>query len=919
MRRADRVFETVIKLCGKQLRERGRVSGVTALEIARDLNLYRSNVSADLNKLVRSGKLEKVKGKPTLYKPVGNSQAEPAVNSGSPEEAFQNQMERPTVFDSIIGAHSSLKTAIQQAKAAVLYPPDGLHTLIIGDTGTGKSMFAEIMYTYAKDRGGLKSNAPFVAFNCADYANNPQLLVSQLFGAKKGTYTGLDQDKIGLVERADNGVLFLDEVHRLPPEGQEMLFYLLDKGMYRRLGEAEAYRKAKVFIICATTENIQSTLQKTFLRRIPVIIRLPALKDWSPGDRLELVKYFFRCEANLLKAPITVEANSIKLLLYYDCPGNIGQLRQDIKLTCARAFLEYMPGKDKSLRIESHCLPEAVKEGFVRNKGYRDPKDIGLDDGNMVFLPDGSDQKYTAGSEGVLNIYEALEQRVKALKSKGMSDRDIRMVISLEMDTYIKRYISYAARFDRDNATQLYKIVDKRLVDIVRLFLSYASKRLNRTFSNKILFGLSIHMSIAIDRLKSGKMISNPHLEETKRLYAAEFDASKVLLETIDREFGMRLPEDELGFVTMFLVIEDYARTLDKARVGVVVVMHGDSTATSMAGVVNKLLQEECVVPYDMPLEQPPEVALENLTDLVVRANEGRGVVMLVDMGSLALFGDIIFNKTGIPIKTIDMASTPMVLEAARKSQMLSSLEDIYDSVINFSTYIGKAYLKSEDFDRAIKENVIVTACITGRGTALKLKEIVEGYLLKLGADVDVIPVEITSMKDYEYKIQTMKREKNVLAVVSTFKYDDASVMYIPATDILAKDGLDLLRQAVENDENLQFLEQMKRSMQGKIGIDVDKFMHNFTFFYHKLRAQGIVLTPDTLAGLVLHMACALEKILRGNYEGNAGEADAARFLKLYDNQYSLIKGALSEMEDSFGITFPPSEYVNAIRLIHFI
>ena len=61
MRRADRVFETVIQLCGKQLRERGRVSGVTALEIARDLNLYRSNVSADLNKLVRSGKLEKVK------------------------------------------------------------------------------------------------------------------------------------------------------------------------------------------------------------------------------------------------------------------------------------------------------------------------------------------------------------------------------------------------------------------------------------------------------------------------------------------------------------------------------------------------------------------------------------------------------------------------------------------------------------------------------------------------------------------------------------------------------------------------------------------------------------------------------------------------------------------------------------------
>jgi len=84
------------------------------------------------------------------------------------------------------------------------------------------------------------------------------------FRGKKGAYTGADRDRAGLVEKADGGILFLDEVHRLPPEGQEMLFYLMDKGIYRRLGESESQHKANVLIICATTESIESVLLRTF-------------------------------------------------------------------------------------------------------------------------------------------------------------------------------------------------------------------------------------------------------------------------------------------------------------------------------------------------------------------------------------------------------------------------------------------------------------------------------------------------------------------------------------------------------------------------------------------------------------------------------------------------------------------------------
>ncbi len=83
----------------------------------------------------------------------------------------------------------------------------------------------------------LSNDAPFESFNCADYYHNPQLLLAQLFGYIEGAYTGANVGKAGLVEKADGGILLLDEIHRLTPEGQEMLFYFIDHGRFNRLGK----------------------------------------------------------------------------------------------------------------------------------------------------------------------------------------------------------------------------------------------------------------------------------------------------------------------------------------------------------------------------------------------------------------------------------------------------------------------------------------------------------------------------------------------------------------------------------------------------------------------------------------------------------------------------------------------------------
>src|SRR6056297_3708069 len=115
------------------------------------------------------------------------------------KQFINNQQES---FAEIIGSDLSLKTQIQQAKAAVLYPPYGLHTLIIGESGVGKSFLAEQMYNFDETKKEIKEDK-FVIFNCADYAENPQLLYSYLFGHKKGSFTGAEKDKDGLIKKAD--------------------------------------------------------------------------------------------------------------------------------------------------------------------------------------------------------------------------------------------------------------------------------------------------------------------------------------------------------------------------------------------------------------------------------------------------------------------------------------------------------------------------------------------------------------------------------------------------------------------------------------------------------------------------------------------------------------------------------------------
>ena len=317
--------------------------GISSLDIVEKLSILRNNASSDLNKLYKDGLLIKIKGKPTKYfdrerfenifqilledqclECSSLADLVPILDySNEKEVSITNNLDP---FNKLIGSNHSLAGIVKLGKSSILYP-NGLHTILLGESGVGKSLFAEIMYEYGVQNNVFSKNSSFVVFNCADYANNPNLLVAQLFGA--------DTDKKGLIEEADGGVLFLDEIHRLPPEGQEMLFLYIDKQKFRRLGETSSERTAKVLKIAATTENPNSMLLTTFLRRIPSSIRIPSLKERTLSEKLMLVNNLYSAESKKINMPIHVDKNCLSDLMLYNPHRYIGQLASDIQKTVA--------------------------------------------------------------------------------------------------------------------------------------------------------------------------------------------------------------------------------------------------------------------------------------------------------------------------------------------------------------------------------------------------------------------------------------------------------------------------------------------------------------------------------------------------------------------------------------------------------
>lgn len=696
---------------------------------------------------------------------------------------FKKTYKKPLAFENIIGFDGSLKPVIEQAKAAIMYPPNGLHTLILGPTGVGKSELAQAMYNYKLEINKGDHNSEFIVFNCADYADNPQLLISQLFGYVKGAFTGADEDKEGLVEKADGGVLFLDEIHRLPPEGQELLFYLIDRGKFRRLGETDNKRTANLMIIAATTENPDSILLDSFRRRIPMTIELPSLSLRPLNERLGMIIDFMRREANRTKSSIKISNDALKALLLYDCPGNIGQLRSDIQVSCARSFLNHVVNQTRIMEISINELPISAKKGLLKIPNYRMEIDKLVGNEDLIVYADDEiieetlkEDLYTLPNE----TYSFIERRYKELQKQSINEELINYIIGNEMEEKLEKLMDKVKKIVNPiDKKDLSNIVGIEIINVVENIIKIAKWKLGVN-EDSLYFCLATHLRATVDRAKKGIFIKNPQLNKIKKEYSREFEVAKDMVNIIEQELNIKFTEDEIGFITMYLQMTTSQDNLMEGRVGVVLISHGN-VATGMAEVANRLLGVNHAKAIEMSLDENPEQALKRAIDLVKRVDEGKGVLLMVDMGSLVTFGDIITKTTGIKTRTISRTDTLMVVDAVRRCILPNAnLDEIVESLVGEPKYEKKMGGKQS----LPKPKIILTVCITGQGSAKRIQEMVIDIIGEYKEDVTVIPIGVLD-ENINNIIEEIQRDNEIIAVVGTINPMVKDVPYISIEDIV--------------------------------------------------------------------------------------------------------------------------------------
>lgn len=255
--------------------------------------------------------------------------------------------EKRESVDPFVGTSSALREVAEQAQrlAESQFP-----VLIAGETGSGKGVLAKWLHDQSP-----RAEEPFVDLNCAGLGR--ELLETELFGHEAGAFTGAVQRKLGLLEVAQRGTVFLDEIGDMDLQVQPKLLKILEEKRFRRLGDVQE-RQLDVRLIAASHENLAELVRKKkfrsdlYFRISTVTIKVPALRE-----RLEdipiLARHFFeRCATDLGRQHLTISEQAMESLSGYSWPGNIRELKNVIERAVLLATSETIRPRDLHLEFK---------------------------------------------------------------------------------------------------------------------------------------------------------------------------------------------------------------------------------------------------------------------------------------------------------------------------------------------------------------------------------------------------------------------------------------------------------------------------------------------------------------------------------------------------------------------------------------
>lgn len=813
------------------IRKNIKEDGVTAQSIAEIFGIKRNVASHYLNLLEKEGKLQKGTNRPVHF-------SIPTDTEKKAEECNNMIDERPvaqkevSVFSKFIGYNGSMEQVIEKCKAAVNYPVNGLTMIICGASGVGKSYLASLIHQYAVESGAVEKNAPFVVLNCADYANNSELLSSVLFGHVKGAFTGANEEKQGLLAEADGGYLFLDEVHNLSAENQEKLFLFIDSQKYRMLGDSKNWQTAKVRLLFATTEDIHSTLLATFRRRIPFEIRIPGFLERSYGERFLLVSSFFQNEAEILKKNICVDSEYFRRMLNLHEEGNIGAVKSKIKVLCAQAYSQQ---REEELRITTPGKESSDSFHFYWNRPEK--------------------KKWMSSYQIFSNITGCFVP--------GMNYSKIEEVLELFLQTITRRLEENKKENNFCEIPPFRHYEEKCRNSINKILKSYGY-RLNELEIDEF---YKMVIAVLFDETFFGAAFKISGYEKKKyRKY--EVMISRIL-DAVLEDYNDNVREFLQTILTVWL--SDKVKV--KSKINALILMHGEHSASSMASLANEMIGDYVYEAFDMPIQVHTEDLIVKVNDYVRDIETNEGLVLLVDMGSLERMYDKISRNVDGDLVIVNNVSTAFALELG------FSLFDKADIYRITQMDMSQFNMKMQYYKGLSQKPNIIVSCISGEGIAVEIKEILSRYVNT--DEIDILTMDYSELKK-QLNRGAAEDFHNTIVVFTTTPLSSTVVPVMNVEDLVNGFTNPSFPEFMLNKENvreftndiiklftLKGVASRLRFLNPEVVMqEVDQVIRGYENYYH-------VQLPNFLRiNLFLHTSIMIERVLVKEESGKIDSID---------------------------------------------
>lgn len=874
-----------------------------ASQLGTQLGLSRNWICQYLNDYYNDGTFIKVNTRPVVF-----------IDREALEEKFQIHVDKSLLtsfdelrkmiqvqdksdFQKLIGQKGSLRDVVDKCKASISYPPHGLPTLLYGPTGTGKSSIAVLMYEYGVHHKIIQGGE-FIHVNCSEYANNPELITANLFGYKKGAFTGAESDNIGMIKAAEGGVLFLDEVHCLRPECQEKLFLFMDHGNYRMLGDNEHQYHSNVLLVFATTEDPEAVLLKTLLRRIPVRIEIPSLEERGIREKSQILVEALDMEAKKMRRGIRISNTAFNALLNANYTGNVGELFNVVQATCMNSLFHNK--KEGMLEIHTLNLP-----GKIISNHHIDRNSILFDRHQMLTLDQLKD--HTADSLPQTTLFAQLLEHLKDLQNN-----QILMQKFIEKCTEdVERYFN-AILFDDQNIkdpTNTY--IMKSLKAIVEMI----SEKYGYAFQTNEIYSMSLMVRDCMQSYMEMEDYFDTIQEECtnfvgiiEKKFMREFAIVTEISEVLKLHLDIELRPFIAAIFTLIMHMYHRSRDINK-RIGIILA-HGYATASSMANAVNQMLDQYVYDAIDMPLDTTTDAIVKKLNDFLKKRGEYRDLVLLVDMGSLKEIHKGVQDTSRANVAIASDVSTRMALsigDALRKNVPLKKI---------FESYREQSMMQYQIMESREREKAILCSCATGIGTAEKLKTILEDSLPK-NLPVRVLTYDYSTLLENRMEDDFFERYE-VVCIVGTLNPNIENIKFIPVEELIMNNSFDVLTIHFKDLINEEAMEQFRRnilknfSLSNIIGnltiLNPDKLLEHVADAIDRLQKEmSMMFSYNMCFGLYVHVCCLIERLVtrEGEEDYRKTFADCDRELQEFTLR---IKTAFEKVEKYYSVSIPIEE-----------